>query len=245
GCILIALFGGCIYGLIVLLPLFYQEVLGYTAYNAGIIVSPRGLGAVVAMPLIGILTAKIDNRWLIGAGFFIFGICGIWFGEVNLAISPWTFLWAIILSGFASGMVFVPLSTTTVVGLSNQEMGNATGLYNLLRNVGGSIGISITDTILTRHSQMHQANLVGNLTPSGRVYQQQLSQATGHLAPQLGTAMARAGALGRIYSSLNVQALLLSYVDDFRYLALASFLCLPVVLLLRKAIGRKGVVHAE
>ena len=246
GCILIALFGGCIYGLIVLLPLFYQEVLGYTAFNAGLIVSPRGLGAVVAMPLIGILTAKMDNRWLIGGGFLLFGICGIWFGEVNLAISPWSFLWAIILSGFGSGMVFVPLSTVTVAGLSNQEMGNATGLYNLLRNVGGSIGISITDTILTRHSQLHQANLVQDLTPSSRIYQEQLSQGISQLGPKIGTAMAGAGTLGRIYSSLNVQALLLSYVDDFRYLALASFACLPVVFMLRKAVRRKGaVMHAD
>jgi DHA2 family multidrug resistance protein len=246
GCMLIALFGGCIYGLITLLPLFYQEVMGYTAFNAGMAVSPRGIGAVVAMPIIGILTAKMDNRWLIGGGFLIFGICGIWFGEVNLAISPWSFLWAIVLSGFGSGMVFVPLSTTTVAGLSNQEMGNATGLYNLLRNVGGSIGISITNTLLARHSQLHQANLVQNLTPSSRIYQEQLSQGISQLGPKIGTAMAGAGTLGRIYSSLNVQALLLSYVDDFRYLALASFACLPVVLMLRKAVRRKGaVIHAD
>ncbi len=245
GCILIALFGGCIYGLITLLPLFYQEVLLYPAFNAGVAVSPRGIGAVVAMPIIGLLTAKLDNRWMIGGGFLLFGICGIWFGEVNLAISPWSFLWAIILSGFGSGMVFVPLSTTSVVGLSNQEIGNATGLYNLLRNVGGSIGISLIDTLLARHSQMHQAFLVQNLTPSSRVYQQQLSQSVTQLGPKIGTAMAGAGALGRIYGAVNVQALLLSYVDDFRYLALASFGCLPVVLLLRKAKGRRGVVHAE
>jgi DHA2 family multidrug resistance protein len=143
-------------------------------------------------------------------------------------------------------MVFVPLSTTTVAGLSNQEMGNATGLYNLLRNVGGSIGISITNTLLARHSQLHQANLVQNLTPSSRIYQEQLSQGISQLGPKIGTAMAGAGTLGRIYSSLNVQALLLSYVDDFRYLALASFACLPVVLMLRKAVRRKGaVIHAD
>ncbi len=244
GCMLIALFGGCIYGLITLLPLFYQELLGYTAYNAGIAVSPRGLGAVVAMPIIGYLTAKMDNRWLIGGGFIIFGICGIWFGEVTLAISPWSFIWAIVLSGFGSGMVFVPLSTITMANLANEEIGNASGLYNLLRNVGGSLGISITNTLLARHSQVHQAYLIQNLTPSGRVYQQQLSQGAGDLAPKIGSAMSGAGALGRIYSSLNIQALLLSYMDDFRYLALASFACLPVVFALRKARARKGAISA-
>lgn len=244
GCLLIALFGGCIYGLITLLPLFYQEVLGYTAYNAGLIVSPRGLGAVIAMPIIGILTAKIDNRWLVGGGFLLFGICGIWFGEVTLALSPWSFIWAIILSGFGSGMVFVPLSTTTVAYLKNEEMGNATGLYNLLRNVGGSIGISLIDTVLARNSQLHQASLVGNLVPSGRMYQQQIQQGSAVLAPKIGHAMAGAGALGEIYKSLNMQALLLSYMDDFRYLAIASFACLPIVWALRKTVGRRGATGA-
>ena len=244
GCILIALFGGCIYGLITLLPLFYQEVMGYTAFNAGIAVSPRGLGAIVAMPLIGYLTDKMDTRWLIGGGFLIFAICGIWFGEVNLTISPWSFIWAIILSGFGSGMVFVPLSTTTVAFLTNEEIGNASGLYNLLRNVGGSIGISLTDTLLARHSQVHQAYLIQNLNPGGRVYQQELARGASALAPKIGEAMSGAGALGRIYSSLNVQALLLSYMDDFRYLAIASFACLPLVIALKKAKPRKGAPSA-
>ena len=77
------------------------------------------------------------------------------------------------------------------------------------------------------------------------MYQQQLSQGIAALGPKIGDAMAGTGALGQIYASLNTQALLLSYVDDFHYLALASFACLPVVFLLRKAIGRKGVIHAE
>jgi MFS transporter, DHA2 family, multidrug resistance protein len=243
GCILIALFGGCIYGLITLLPLFYQELLGYTAFNAGIAVSPRGIGAIVAMPIIGILTAKVDNRWLIGGGFLIFGICGIWFGEVTLAISPWSFLWAIVLSGFGSGMVFVPLSTTTMAYLSNEEIGNASGLYNLMRNVGGSVGISLTNTLIARHEQVNQANLVGNLTPSGRLYQQHLSQSAHALIPKIG-AMADAGALGRLYSTLKEQASLLSYMQDFRYLAFASFACLPVAWALKKTVGRKGATSA-
>ena len=76
--------------------------------------SPRGIGAIMAMPIIGILTSKIDNRWLIAAGFLMFAISGLWFGQANLEISQWSFLWAIVLSGFGSGSVFVPLSTTAV-----------------------------------------------------------------------------------------------------------------------------------
>lgn len=244
GCLLIAMFGACLYGLVTLLPLFYQELMGYPAYNAGIIVSPRGLGAIIAMPIIGILTAKVDNRWLIGIGLFLFGICGIWFGELTLGISPWTFIWAIIISGFASVMVFVPLSTTAVAYLANKEIGNASGLYNLLRNVGGSVGISLTQTVLARHSQIHQSNLVQHLAPSARMYQEHLSQGTAALAPKLGE-MAHQGAMSQIYQSLHSQAMLLSYMDDFRYLAIASFLCLPVAWILRKTVARKraAAVH--
>ena len=81
GCILIGLFGGAIYGLITLLPLFYQELLGYTASAAGWAVSPRGIGAIIAMPIIGILTSKLDNRWLIASGFAMFGLSSLWFGQ--------------------------------------------------------------------------------------------------------------------------------------------------------------------
>src|SRR5690349_15004059 len=108
GCLLIALFGAAIYGLVTLLPLFYQELMGYTALNAGWAVSPRGIGAIVAMPIIGYLTAKIDNRWLIALGFALFAIASLWFGQVNLGIGQWTFVWAILISGFGSGCVFVP-----------------------------------------------------------------------------------------------------------------------------------------
>ncbi|HKT88564.1 MAG TPA: DHA2 family efflux MFS transporter permease subunit, partial [Candidatus Sulfotelmatobacter sp.] len=100
GCLLIALFGAAIYGLVTLLPLFYQELLGYTALAAGWAVSPRGVGAIIAMPIIGYLTARIDNRYLIVFGFFLFAIASLWFGEVNLSIGQWSFLWAIIISGF-------------------------------------------------------------------------------------------------------------------------------------------------
>ncbi len=245
GCILIAIFGGALYGLITLLPLFYQELLGYTAYAAGWAVSPRGVGAIIAMPIIGILTAKIDNRWLIAMGFAMFGISGLWFGEVNLAISQWSFLWAIIISGFGSGSVFVPLSATTVAGLPNEEIGNASGLYNLFRNVGGSIGISVVNTIVARHEQLHQTELVHSLAPSSHNFQQQATQLAAYLYQQgYGPVESVRKAYALIGVELTAQARLWSYVDDFRYLALVCFACIPIVFLLKKTVGRKGAVGA-
>ncbi len=245
GCLLIAIFGGALYGLITLLPLFYQELLGYTAYAAGWAVAPRGIGAIVAMPIIGILTAKIDNRWLIASGFVMFGISSLWFGEVNLAISQWSFLWAIIISGFGSGSIFVPLSTTTVAGLANEEIGNASGLYNLFRNVGGSVGISVVNTIVARHEQLHQNELVHSLAPEGVPFQNQLHSLEQYLYVQgYGPVESMRKAYALIGDQLTAQARLWSYVDDFRYLALVCFACIPIVFMLKKAVGRRGAAGA-
>jgi MFS transporter, DHA2 family, multidrug resistance protein len=245
GCLLIALFGGAIYGLVTLLPLFYQELLGYTASAAGWAVSPRGIGAIIAMPIIGILTSKLDNRWLIAFGFLMFGVSSLRFGQADLQISQWSFLWAIILSGFGTGFVFVPLSTTSFVGLGNEEVGNASGLYNLFRNVGGSVGIAIVNTIVARHAQLHQNELVRSVTSSSVTVQNQLHSLQQYLQSQgYGPVDALQKAYAIIARQVQGQAVLWSYVDDFRYMALMCFACIPVVFLLKKGVARRGMQGA-
>ena len=147
GCILIFLFGAVVYGLVTLLPLFFQELLGYTALAAGLAVAPRGLGSLFFMPVIGILTGKVDNRYLVCCGFIGTGLCTLWMGQSTLEIGQWSLFWPIILSGACMSLIFVPLATSTMGTLRNEEIGNASGLYNLMRNVGGSIGISVVNTI--------------------------------------------------------------------------------------------------
>jgi len=241
GSVLIALFGACLYGLITLLPLFYQELLGYTAYTAGWAVAPRGIGAIIAMPIIGILTAKLDNRWLIACGFVMFAISSLWFGRANLDISQWSFIWPIIISGFGSGTIFVPLNAVAVSGLRNEEIGNASGLYNLFRNVGGSVGISIVNTIVARHEQLHQNEIVRSLVPSSITFQNQLHSLQQYLIVQgYSPVDAMQKAYGLIGRELSAQSILWSYVDDFRYLALVCFACIPIVFLLKKAVRRPG-----
>jgi DHA2 family multidrug resistance protein len=245
GSILIALFGAALYGLVTLLPLFYQELLGYTAYTAGWAVAPRGIGAIVAMPIIGILTAKVDNRWLIAFGFLIFGISSLRFGQADLEISQWSFLWAIILSGFGTGCIFVPLSAVSFADLPNEQVGNASGLYNLFRNVGGSIGISVVNTIVARHAQLHQNELVHSVASTSVAVQNQLHSLQAYLQAQGNSA---ADAMEKAYAIISrqvaAQAALWSYVDDFRYTALLCFACIPVVFLLKKTVTKKGAVGA-
>jgi DHA2 family multidrug resistance protein len=245
GCVLIGLFGALIYGLVTLLPLFYQELMGYTALAAGWAVSPRGVGAILAMPIIGYLTAKMDNRWLIAFGFALFGVASLWFGEVNLSIGQWSFLWAILISGFGSGCIFVPLSTTAMAFLKNEEIGNASGLYNLLRNIGGSVGISVVNTIVSRHEQLHRNELSASLSPDRITVHGSLQGMQQYLVTQgASSATALRQAYGLINQDLTGQARLWSYVDDFRYMALACFGSVVIVFGLKKAVGKKGAAPA-
>ena len=165
--------------------------------------------------------------------------------SLTLSIGQWTFLWAIIISGFASGCVFVPLSTTTMAILKNEEIGNASGLYNLLRNIGGSIGISVVNTIVARHEQLHRSELVHSLDPGRVEVQGAIRGMQGYLTAQ---GSSPTDALHRSYGLLaqgvNAQARLWSYVDDFRYMALVSFGCIPIVFALKKSVGRKGAIGA-
>src|SRR5664280_3851001 len=125
GCLLIFMLGFAIYITITILPLFYQEVLGYTALAAGIVVGPRGIGSMVGLPVIGAISSRIDNRLLMCAGFIAFGICTVYFSFVNLEVGPSTLLVPIVITGFALSFVFVPIASTATSTLSNEKMGNA------------------------------------------------------------------------------------------------------------------------
>ena len=244
GCLLIAAFGGIIYGIITILPLFYQTLLNYTAWDAGLAVSPRGIGAIAIMPIVGVLSNRVDNRWLMLCGFLMFAWAALWMAGLTLAISQWSLVWPIILSGSAAGLVFVPLSTTAVGTLANEQIGNAAGLYNLLRNVGGSIGISIVDTLIARHQQVHRDELSRYISPRAP-YQQAYNLFRSIMAHRVGphTAMLRAYAL--LENGLNQQAIIYSYVDDLRYMAAVCFLCVPLVLMLKRAKPKAGAVVAH
>jgi DHA2 family multidrug resistance protein len=240
GCLLIALFGGVIYGVVTLLPLFYQTLLGYTAAAAGIAVSPRGIGAILIMPVIGVLTGRLDNRWLIVTGFVVFGLTSVWMGRLTLDISPTTLLWPIVISGCGTGMVFVPLATISMGTLRNEQIGNASGLFNLMRNVGGGVGISMVNTLVARHQQIHRAELVQNLTPGNPAFQQTFDSLRGLMSQTTGPVVADQKAYGLIQGTLEQQSATYSYVDVFRFLAVACFVCGFIVIFMKRVRAKKG-----
>jgi MFS transporter, DHA2 family, multidrug resistance protein len=246
GCLLIFFFGVSIYSTITLLPLYYQELLGYTAFAAGIVVGPRGFGAIAAMPLIGWLTNKVDARYLLTFGFLVFGFMSLRFGDVNLSISPGTMLWPIIITGFALSFVFVPMTTQCYATLRNEEIGNASGIFNLLRNIGGSIGISAAQTMLTRRAALHQNQITGAIPRSGYWFQQHSDALKHYLGRQLGTPQGAPGADAKLYQQVLQQSRLWAFVDVFRWIALLCFGCIAFVWLFKKVQpGRKAPAGAH
>ena len=233
GTFLIGLLGVIIYGTLALLPLFLQELIGYTAFSSGFAVAPRGIGAIVSMVLAARLVGRVDERILITIGVLIRGASLFMLGDLNLTMSMGSVIWPNIVNGLANGFLFVPLTTITMKTLPNELMGAGTGLYNLLRNLGASLGISMVTTFLTRGEQAHQEVLAAHLNNSDPVYRSTLERITHFLALQNGSAAAQHQAMGLVYMNLRQQAALCSYIDDFRLMAYLSLLCLPFLLFFR------------
>ena len=240
GTMLMTIMGIVLYGTIALLPLFLQTMLGYPAVQSGMAVSPRGLGSIVSMIIIGRLIGKIDSRYLIMFGFTVLAYSTYLFSDINLQISMGSIVWPSIISGLAMGFVFVPLTTTAMGTLSNEQMGNASGVFNLMRNTGGSIGIAAMTTLLSRQAQVHQAAIASHLTPYDPMFQQRVQQIQNALSHQMNPAMASQQAYATIYGTAVRQAMVMSYIDNFRILAFLCVLCIPAALLFKRVRARKG-----
>ncbi len=238
GTFLIGLLGVIIYGTTALLPLFLQELIGYSAYESGMAVAPRGIGAILSMILAARLVGRVDERLLIAIGVLIRGASLFMLGNLNLSMSMNSVIWPNIVNGFANGFLFVPLTTMTMKTLPKHLMGAGTGLYNLLRNLGASLGISMVTTLLTRGEQARQSFLVAHENGSNPAYWTTLQGLTHILTVARGAEGARL-ALGVLYRSLLQQSALCSYVGDFRLLGYLSLLCLPFLLFFRNAQTRQ------
>jgi DHA2 family multidrug resistance protein len=234
GCLLAAVIAMSLYITVAMLPLYYQEILGYTAFTAGLVVGPRGIGSFIGSPIIGFLGSRIDNRKLMCAGFLGFAVCSFIFGTVNLGIGPYTLLIPITCIGFALSFVFVPMTTMMMTTISNKDMGAATGLSGMVRNIGGSIGIAMATTALVRRTDLHQTYLSGNLSPSTAALQQKSAMIALYLGHRIGLAGARPGSFGLLYALMQQQAAMLAYVDIFRWTAILAVICAAASWLFKK-----------
>ncbi|MGA2673198.1 MAG: DHA2 family efflux MFS transporter permease subunit [Terracidiphilus sp.] len=235
GTIITSLYGFVLYGVTALLPLFLQTQVGYSALDSGLAVSPRGLGSLLSMIVVGILVNYIDGRILLACGFGIFGYSTFLLSHLNLGISMGSVALPNFINGFAGGFVFVPLTTMAMGMLRKQEIGNAAGIYNLMRNIGGSIGIATVTAFLVRGSQAHQNYLAANLTASNPATAQALQGLGAKFFVGGASAWtAHQEALGALYRSVQQQAAVMAYTDNFRLLGYLSLLCIPLALLFQR-----------
>jgi DHA2 family multidrug resistance protein len=228
-----------LYGANLLNPLFFQELLGYSAWRAGMTVVPRGVGTLIAMLLIAQLARRaVDTRWLVGIGFA--GLAySLWtMGHWTLDVGPQNMLLPIFVSGLGGGLIFPTMSAATLACVDRERMGYAASLYAMMRNTGSAIGISLVTNLLNSHQQIHQSYLAEHVTIFDAW---KLDHAGSHMpgAPQMhllnGLITHQPQGFGLIYANLQRQAALMTYNDIYRMLAIIAALLIPTFLLLKKA----------
>jgi MFS transporter, DHA2 family, multidrug resistance protein len=219
--------GLVLYGTTVLLPVLVQSLMGYTAEWAGLVLSPGAILTLFTMPLVGRLLTRVQPRWLVVFGLTILSVGMYRLSVLNLQTGFWTwvFTWTISRGGLA--FLFVPINVTAFANIDRQKTGSATGLINLTRNMGGSIGISLVTTFQERFAQAHQSTLAGHLTPLDPAYAARLhALQAGMQASGSSPALAAQQAQNIIYGELTRQSMMLGYIDVFRLL---SYLCLALI----------------
>jgi DHA2 family multidrug resistance protein len=242
---MILLVGALLYGTTAILPLFMQNLLNYTALAAGLAMTPRGIGAFAATILVGRISGHISNRALIITSSLLFAYACFALGNINLQVAPSNLLWPIIISGVGAASIFVPLTTSAMGTLSQEQMGNAAGIFNLMRNIGGSIGIAAITTLVTRHAQVSQAALVWHMSKFNFNFQQQLAHIQSALASNTGNWAATKKSLAVLYGILQQQSTLLSYMYGFRFCVLVCLVCAALALLFKKVGKPTGPIAAH
>jgi MFS transporter, DHA2 family, multidrug resistance protein len=224
-----------LYGSIVLLPLFMQELLNFPAVTAGIWSSPRGFATMAMMPIAGYLIGRRwDMRGLLSGGLAVTAFGAYLFSFLNLHAGPWNFLWPQIVMGAGLSFMFVPLATITVDPIPQHEMGYATSLIALARNLGAGIGISVFTAFVARREQFHQVRLAASMAQQ-KAPSQALSGLQAYLKHAGDNPVAAAHqALGLIYQELLRAAAAMSYLDGFRVMALLLFITVPFVWIMKK-----------
>ena len=236
-----------VFGMNLLNPLFFQELLGYSPWKSGIAVLPRGFGTLAGMFFIGQISRRAyDTRWFVGLGFVLMAY-SLW------SMSRWTLdvgipsvRFAMILSGLGSGLIFPAMSAATLACVSRERMGYAASLYNMMRNTGSAIGISLVTNMLNSQEQTHQAYLTQHFTTFDAWHADQtgpLMPGSPHLHLMNGLLAQQAQGLAMVYQVVQRQASLLAYNDIYRMLALTAALFAPGFLLLKRARSAGPAAH--
>jgi MFS transporter, DHA2 family, multidrug resistance protein len=234
GLLLMTSLAAILYGTTASLPLFLQTLMGYPALQSGYALAPRGVAAFFTTWCVGRLVGKIRLRWMLLFGFSALAFSSFMLSGLNLQVSQINVIWPSVINGIAISFIFVPLTTATMSQLAQRQIGNASGLYNLMRNLGGSFGIAFVTTMLARDSQAHQALMVGHLTPTDPAFEQRFDAAKNLLAHYTDSVTATRQAYSAVYSLLDQQTHLWAFVDNFYLFGLLALAGIPLIFLFKR-----------
>ena len=246
GVFLMTVVGFVLYGSLVLLPIMLQTLLGYPSLQAGIAMAPRGIGSFFMMPLTGLMTGKFDARKLLTIGLIVGGVTLLWLSELNLNAGYWDIFWPQLIQGVGMSLLFVPLTTVTMDPIPRERMGNATSLFNLMRNIGGSIGIAVTGTMLSRRQQATMTLLGANVTPYSATAQSMFERMrAGFIATGSDAVTATNRAYAAMYGLVQRQAAMVSFVSIFQLLGLLFLALIPLILIMKRPRHQAGPAAAH
>ena len=236
GVVMITAVGFVLYGSMVILPIILQTLFGYPALESGIVMAPRGIGSLIFTPIVGILISRVDSRWLSAFGIALCSVTMFWFGFLNMNLGYWDLFWPQIFQGISFSLLFVPLTTFTMRYISKEEMGNATSIFNLMRNIGGSVGIAMAATMMERSRQTYTNILGTHVTPYDHTSQQMLGGLQSALT-SAGIDPATAGerAHAMLFGMVQRQATMLSFIELMRLFGILFIILLPLLWLTRSA----------
>jgi len=231
-----------LFGSIVLLPIFLQTLMGYTSFYAGLVLGPGGIATLLAMPVAGKLVSKTNPKRILAVGMSFCAISTFMMSRLNLTADFWTFVWPRVVLGLGMGLTFIPLTTMTLSHIPREHMTEASSVYNLLRNLGGSVGIAFTTTMLSRRAQFHQTRLAGHLSSFDAAYHFQNNA----LASFLGSrGIPHSGSNGLLYGELIRQSTTLAFNDAFLTICILIFCVLPLVFIMKRAAPAAGGPPAD
>jgi MFS transporter, DHA2 family, multidrug resistance protein len=233
--------GFALLGSTLLLPLFMQTMLGYTAERAGMALSPGGFAIMLMMPVVGFLLSRWDARKLMVFGLLVLGFSLFHMTSFNLEVDFSTVMWARTMQAIGMAFLFVPINTMAYAYLPKDKNNAASGLMNLARNIGGSVGISVVTTLLDRRAQVHQVFLSGHLSASNPALRNTLAAASAAMG---GTVNTTQKAYAMVQNMVVRQSTMLAYIDNFWLLGIAIFCMVPLAFFMKRAkSGGEAPVH--
>lgn len=219
-----------LFGSIVLLPIFLQTLMGYTPFLAGYVLGPGGVSTMLSLPIAGRLVQKYNPKGILAVGLIVSALSTYLMSLFNLHIGFWTAVWPRVILGIGMGFLFIPLTTLTLSHIPKEKMTDATSLFNLLRNIGGSVGVAFVTTLLARRSQFHQLRLIEHLTPYDipyQIWEKYMLSITKFFGINISPDAI-------IYREVLRQAGMLAFNDAFFLLCVMLLSTLPLILLIKR-----------